>query len=228
MQPRAAILDVDGTLVDSNYEHVRAWHEVLDEHGYHVPQAAIHRGIGMGGDKLVPHLLRCEEDDPVVKQLGEAHGERFKERYLDEIRPLPCAREFVRRLKESGYRVCLASSAHRHELDRHVEKLGVGELLDGSTCKEDVSESKPEPDIFAAACERVGVEPANAVLVGDSVWDGEAGKKLQMTFVGLLTGGFGAEELRAASAAAVYPDLRALLEEWERSPFRRESLRAAA
>lgn len=219
MKPEAAFLDVDGTLVDSNYEHTRAWYRILCQWDLVFPEVRIHRAIGMGSDQLVPYLTGWERDDPRLKQLSEARGELFKEEYLPHIRPLPAATEFVRRLREAGYRICLASSAKEEEVEHYTRLLEIADLLDATTSHADVEATKPEPDLFQVASKKLGVPPAAAIVVGDSVWDGKAAAHAGMRFVGLGTGGFSAAELQDAGAVAVYNELPELLKCWESSPF---------
>jgi len=219
MKPLAAILDVDGTLVDSNYEHTRAWYRTLREWDLTLPQARIHKSIGMGSDQLVPHLTGWKRDDPRLEALSLARAELFQREYLAQIRPLPGATEFVRQLKESGYRICLASSAKSDEVKHYTELLAIGDLLDETTSDQDVEATKPAPELFDQACERLGVSPGAALVVGDSVWDGKAAERAGIRFVGLCTGGFSAAELREAGAVAVYAELPEVLARWDSSPF---------
>lgn len=219
MKAEAAILDVDGTLVDSNYEHTRAWYRILRDRDLIIPQARIHRAIGMGSDQLVPYLLGWEKSDSRLEPLSKARGELFQREYLTGIQPLPAATEFVRRLKASGYRVCLASSAKEEEVEHYTRLLGIGDLLDEKTSDADVDATKPEPDLFHTACQKLQVAPEAAIVVGDSFWDGKAAEHAGIPFVGVCTGGFSAAELEAAGAREVYADLPELLAQWTSSPF---------
>lgn len=216
---RAALLDIDGTLVDSNYEHVRAWYRAFAEQGITVAQAAIHGAIGMGGDKLVPHLLGRDADDPVAKKASEAHDGLFRRDYKDHIRPLPGVRAFLDRLRESGIAIALATSAKSDELEHYVALLGLEGQLAATVSQADVEQTKPAPEIFGAALERLGVDAAGAIAVGDTIWDGQAARHLGVRFVAVRTGGIGAGELREAGALAVYDDLQALVGDWARGPF---------
>lgn len=219
MRERGVLLDIDGTLVDSNYEHVRAWYRAFRDSGMVIPQAWIHRSLGMGGDKLVPHLLGCGADDPRIKALGSAHDRIFTAHFIDDIQPLPGVQEFIDHALRSGYRIALASSAGPAELDRYIALLHLEGRLAATVSKGDVSESKPAPDIFAGALERLGIARERCLAVGDSVWDVEAAAGAGVATVGLSTGGFDAAELRGAGAVAVYDDLPDLLRHWSSSPF---------
>jgi HAD superfamily hydrolase (TIGR01549 family) len=206
----AAILDIDGTLVDTNYHHAIAWHRALQRHGCTVPLWRLHRHIGMGGDQLVASVA----GEDFEREHGDAARDAEKEEYeklIDEAVPLPEARELIGDLRDRGCRVVLASSAKQHEVEHYVGLLG-GEDLP-TTASGDVEQTKPEPDLVEAALEKVGGTPA--IMIGDSVWDCEAAKRAGLRCFGVLTGGFSREELLEAGAEEVYTslgDLRADLE----------------
>jgi HAD superfamily hydrolase (TIGR01549 family) len=210
VQP-AAILDVDGTLVDTNYHHALAWYRAFRSRDVTLPLYRIHRHIGMGGDQLVAALAGAEFDREHGDAVREREGELYME-LIDEVCPLAGARQLVVDLKDRGHAVVLASSAKRHEVDHYLDLLDARELVDGWTTSGDVARTKPEPDLIVAALERAGGGPA--VMVGDSTWDCEAAKRAGVPAIGVLTGGFSEQELRAAGAARVYErldDLRAEL-----------------
>lgn len=215
----AVLLDIDGTLVDSNYEHVRAWYQAFRRHDITIPEAWIHRSVGMGGDKLLPHLLHIDEDDPLVQTLADLQGVIFKEQYLAEIQPLPGVAPFVDRLVAGGSRVALATSAKEDELEHYVALLRLEGRVAATVSKADVEQTKPAPEIFAIACQKLDVAPERAIAVGDSVWDVAAARKLGLRLVGVCTGGFDRAELQTAGAAAVYDDLPDLLAHWSASPL---------
>jgi HAD superfamily hydrolase (TIGR01509 family) len=212
----AAILDVDGTLVDTNYHHAIAWYRAFRQHGVVLPLWRLHRHIGMGGDQLVAALAGEEFD--------ERHGEDVraaeKALYMSlivEVEPLEGSRELIETLKERGHAVVLASSAKPDEIDHYLDLLDARELADGWTDSGDVEQTKPEPDLVRAAIEKAG--GGDAVMLGDSTWDCEAAERAGVTTVGLLTGGFSEQELREAGAVEVFfslPDLRERLDE---TPF---------
>jgi membrane protein len=174
----------------------------------------------MGGDKLIPHLLRIGEDDPRVQTLGDRHDRIFREQYIDGIQPLPGVTPFIERLAAEGFRIALATSAKSDELEHYVALLHLDGRLAATVSKADVGQTKPAPEIFAIACQKLDIRPEQAIAVGDSVWDVEAAKRLNMRLVGVCTGGFGADELRAAGAT-VYRDLPELFAQWTDSPFSR-------
>jgi HAD superfamily hydrolase (TIGR01509 family) len=212
----AAILDVDGTLVDTNYQHAIAWYRAFRQHGVVLPIWRIHRSIGKGGDQLVRSL--------VGEAFDAEHGDdvRAAERalYLSlivEVQPLEGARELIADLRESGHPVVLASSAKADEVDHYIDLLDARSLVDGWTTSSDVERTKPEPDLVAAAIEKAG--GGKAVMLGDSVWDCESAKRAGIPTVGVLMGGFSERELLDAGATGVFDSLVALREKLADTPF---------
>jgi HAD superfamily hydrolase (TIGR01549 family) len=203
----AAILDVDGTLVDTNYHHALAWFRALREHGATVPLWELHRHMGMGGDQLVAAVA----GEQVDAEHGEDARATEKERYaelIDEVVPLPGAKDLLRTLQERGYRVILASSAKEEEIEHYVELLGADDVP--YTTSADVEATKPQPDLILAALEKIGGGPA--VMFGDSTWDCEAAERAGVRTVAVMTGGFGEDELREAGATEVHQRLEDLIE----------------
>jgi HAD superfamily hydrolase (TIGR01509 family) len=192
----AAILDIDGTLVDTNYHHAIAWFRAFRQHGVTLPLWRIHRHVGMGGDQLVAALA------------GEAAEKELYMALIDEVRPLEDARELVEDLKRAGRPVVLASSAKPDEVEHYLDLLDVRELADGWTDSSDVERTKPQPDLVAAAVEKAG--GGDAVMVGDSTWDCEAARRAGLDTVAVLTGGFSEAELIEAGAACVFHSLTEL------------------
>lgn len=218
MPPPAAILDVDGTLVDTVYHHALSWHRALSRHGQDVPVWRIHRHIGMGGDQIVVAL--CGEE--VERELGEAVRKAESEEFqplIDEVRPLPGARELVEELKRRGHGVVLASSAKEEELEHYLDLLDARELADDWTSSADVDATKPNPDLIQTALEKVGGGPA--VMFGDATWDAKAAARAGLPTVGVLTGGFGEAELRDAGADPVFESLHDLRERLDDTPLSR-------
>jgi HAD superfamily hydrolase (TIGR01509 family) len=214
----AAILDVDGTLVDTNYQHALAWYRAFRRVGEVLPIWRIHRHIGMGGDHLVAAL--CGED--VEEEKGDAIRDVETELYLEligEVEPLRGARELIRDLKERGHAVLLASSAKADEVEHYVDLLDARELADGWTTAADVDATKPEPDLVEVARREAG--GGVAVLVGDSTWDCEAGKRAGVETIAVLTGGFSEQELLDAGAVCVYESIDELRRSLDETPLGR-------
>jgi HAD superfamily hydrolase (TIGR01509 family) len=202
--PPAAILDVDGTLVDTNYQHALAWYRAFRQHGEVLPIWRIHRHIGMGGDQLVSALCGDEVDE----QKGDVIRDAEKGLYgdlIEEVEPLHGAGELIRDLKERGHAVVLASSANPDEVEHYVDLLQARELADGWTTAADVDATKPEPDLVEAALRKAG--GGAAVMIGDSTWDCEAAKRAGVETIAVLTGGFSEQELLDAGAARVYESI---------------------
>ncbi len=211
--PRAAVLDVDGTLVDTNYHHALAWYRAFRKHDIVLPVWRLHRHVGMGGDKFVSAVAGDDVEERLGEELRE-EWERLFDEVIDEVSPLEGARELMTDLKERGHAVVLASSSIERHLDHFLDLLDVRELLDGWTTKDDVEATKPEPDLVVAAMEKA--QGDGAVMVGDSTWDCEAAKRAGIETIAVLTGGFSEAELRDAGAVAVFhsmQDLRARLDD---------------
>jgi HAD superfamily hydrolase (TIGR01509 family) len=212
----SAILDIDGTLVDTNYHHAIAWYRAFRQHGHLLPIWRIHRHIGMGGDQLVTALLSAE----VEEQEGDDIRAAEKALYLamiEEVAPLRGARALIQDLKDRGHAVVLASSAKAVEVDHYLDVLDARGLADGWTTSADVEATKPEPDLVLAALEKAGDGPA--VMVGDSVWDCEAAGRAGVETIAVLTGGFSEAELKDAGAAAVFHSIDDLRIKLDDTPF---------
>jgi HAD superfamily hydrolase (TIGR01549 family) len=202
-----AILDIDGTLVDTNYHHTIAWHRAFRAHGFTVQGWRIHRHIGMGGDQLVATLVGKEAD----AEHGESIRDAEKQAYMaliGEVVPLEGARELIMDLRERDHTIVLASSAKPDEVEHYLDLLVVRDVVTDWTSSGDVDKTKPEPDLLKAAMEKAGGE--DAVLIGDSVWDCEAAKRAKVPTIGLLTGGFSRDELEAAGASVVFESIEEL------------------
>jgi HAD superfamily hydrolase (TIGR01509 family) len=205
--PTAAILDVDGTLVDTNYHHAIAWYRAFRRHGLVLPIWLIHRHIGMGGDHLVEALCGREVEDRQGDDIRAAESELYLA-LIEEVAPLAGARELICDLKHRRHPVVLASSAKAHEVEHYLELLGARELVDGWTTSADVDATKPAPDLVETALDKAG--GGEAVLVGDSTWDCEAARRAGIATVGVLTGGFSEQELRDAGALVVFDAIEEL------------------
>jgi HAD superfamily hydrolase (TIGR01549 family) len=212
----AAILDVDGTLVDTNYHHAIAWYRAFRQCGLVLPVWRIHRHIGMGGDQLVGALGGQRVEDEKGDDIRAAEKVLYRE-LIDEVEPLEGARDLIEDLKRRGHAVVLASSAKQEEVDHYLDLLDARELADDWTSSSDVEATKPQPDLVQAAIDKAG--GGDAVMVGDSVWDCEAAKRAGVETVAVLTGGFSAAELREAGALAVYHSIEELRESLAETPL---------
>jgi HAD superfamily hydrolase (TIGR01549 family) len=216
MAPPAAILDIDGTLVDSNYFHAIAWYRAFRAHGHTLPMWRIHRAIGMGGDQMIAALL----SDEVEEQEGDDVRDTETEQYMaliNEVRPLEGARGLIEDLKRSGSQVVLASSAKPDEVDHYLDLLDARELADAWTTSGDVEQTKPAPDLVESALDKVGGGPA--VMVGDSVYDCEAAHRAGVETIAVLTGGFSDSELLKAGARIVFASIVELRERLSWTPL---------
>jgi HAD superfamily hydrolase (TIGR01509 family) len=205
----AALLDVDGTLVDTNYHHAIAWYRALRQHDAIVPIWRVHRHIGMGGDQLVAAVA----GDEVEEEHGDDIRDAEKALYMamiEEVEPLDGARDLILDLKERVDQVVLASSAKADEVEHYVDLLDARELADGWTTSADVESTKPAPDLVESAIDKAGAD--EAILIGDTPWDVEAAQKAGIETVAVLTGGFSEQELSEAGAIAVYESITDLRE----------------
>jgi HAD superfamily hydrolase (TIGR01509 family) len=213
-----AILDIDGTLVDTNYQHAIAWFRAFIAHDIVRPIWRIHRHIGMGGDQLVTAL--CGED--TERELGDKIRDAEKEEYgklIGEVRTMEGSRELIATLKDRGHVVVLASSAKEDEVDAYLDLLDARELADAWTTSADVDATKPEPDLVRSALERVQAAADDAVMVGDTPWDVEAAKRAGVGTLAVVTGGFAEQELREAGAVDVFESVADLLERLDTTPL---------
>jgi phosphoglycolate phosphatase-like HAD superfamily hydrolase len=203
----AAILDVDGTLVDTNYQHAIAWYRAFREHGVVLPIWRVHRHIGMGGDQMVPALCGDEVERDRGDDIRAAEKDLYGE-LIGEVEPMAGARELISELGERGHSVVLASSAKPEEVEHYVDLLGAREFAESWTTQADVDATKPAPDLVRAALDRAG--GARGFMIGDSAWDCVAAGRAGVATLAVLTGGFADAELRDAGASAVFESLEEL------------------
>jgi HAD superfamily hydrolase (TIGR01509 family) len=214
-----AILDIDGTLVDTNYHHAIAWYRAFRQHEIVLPLWRIHRHIGMGGDQMIGALT----DERTEQEQGDDIRAAEKALYLaliDEVETMEGSRELIERLKRSGHTVVLASSAKQDEVDHYLDLLDARELADAWTSSADVEATKPEPDLVKSALEKAGGRDGQAVMIGDTPWDIEAAKRADVPTLAVLTGGFGVDELREAGALDVFESVGELCTKLEQTPLR--------
>ena len=213
---QTAILDIDGTLVDTNYQHAVAWYRAFRQNDIVLPVWRIHRHIGMGGDQVIAALT----DEQTDEEKGDDIRDAEKALYLamiEEVEPLEGARELIKRLKEAGKTVVMASSAKGNEVEHYLDLLEARELADDWTTSSDVEATKPEPDLVLTALEKV--EGSEAVMVGDTTWDIEAARNAGVETIAVMTGGFGEDELREAGAIAVFESVQELRERLGETPL---------
>lgn len=214
---RAVLFDIDGTLVDSNDLHTEAWDMVFREAGVAIDRATIRGQIGKGGDLLVP-ALAPDLDEAAQERVAERHGEVFKERFLDRVRPFPQAHAILERAHAAGLKVAIASSASQGELDHYLKLLDAEKLVDATTTIDDVGTSKPAPDIFSVVLDKLpGVTPAEAMVIGDTPFDIESASKAGVATIAVRSGGF--DDAALKGAAAIYDDIADLLARWRDSPL---------
>jgi HAD superfamily hydrolase (TIGR01509 family) len=206
---KVVVLDVDGTLMDTNYLHTEAWARAFEEAGHRVPRVKLHREIGKGAELLIRNFV---DDDEAVEEIQNLHSE-FYEGFQKFGHPLPGAKELISSLKERGYEVWFVTSAKDEELEHHMQELEAEDRIDGVVNSSAVDNPKPAPDIFEEALRRAGATAEETVAVGDALWDVEAAREAGIRTVAVLSGGaFDKEDLKEAGAVAVYEDCAALLE----------------
>ena len=207
----AFVFDVDGTLIDSVDLHARAWQETLGHFGFEVPYEQVRGQIGKGGDQLMPVFVPADRLDDIGERIEEYRAELFKREYLPRAKPFPAVRDLFQRIRRDGHRIALASSAKADELEQYKRLLHVDDLIDAETTSNDVESSKPCPDVFEAALQRMGVEPDQALVVGDTPYDAIAARRAGVRVVGVLCGGFPETDLRDQGCVAIYRDPADLL-----------------
>jgi HAD superfamily hydrolase (TIGR01549 family) len=213
---KPAILDIDGTLVDTNYQHAVAWYMAFRQHDVFLPVWRIHRHIGMGGDQLVAALAGEEFDERSGDVVRAAHDALYLAS-IQSVSVLEGARALIVDLKERGHPVVLASSAKQREADHYLDLLDGRELVDAWTTSADVEETKPSPDLVRAALRKLGRD--DGVMVGDTPWDVKAAASAGVPTIAVLTGGFCADELREAGASNVFPSIDELRGRIEETPL---------
>jgi HAD superfamily hydrolase (TIGR01509 family) len=202
---KAAIFDIDGTLLDSVDLHALAWQEAMLKFGHDVSFEQARSQIGKGGDKLIPVFLSEDEQRDHGKELEEWRSKRFKTEFLPLLRPFSAVPDLLRRVRDAGLQVAIASSAKKDELGKYLEIARIADLVHVTTSSDDAEESKPAPDIFEVALEKLGIEGADAVAIGDTPYDAAAAGKAKIATIGVLCGGFTENSLRQAGCLEIYP-----------------------
>ena len=214
-----AILDIDGTLVDTNYHHTISWARAFARHDRVLALWRIHRHIGLGGDQLVSAVAGEQTEDELGDSIRDAEAEEYM-RLIDEVAPVDRARELIVALKDRGHQVVLASSAKAQEVDHYLDLLDARDLADAWTTSADVTSTKPAPDLVHAALQSVGAGNEDAVMVGDTPWDVRAAEQAGVQTITVITGGFSEAELRESGAVAVYESVADLLGDLDQTRLR--------
>lgn len=217
--PKAAIFDVDGTLIDSVDLHALAWQQAFAKFGRQVDYAQVRGQIGKGGDKLMPVFLTEREQKDFSEELEKWRAQLFKTDFLPLVRPFAAVPELFRRARSVGLKIGIASSAKKSELDRYLDIARVKDLIDEATSSEDVEQSKPAPDIFQVALKKLNLDGRDAIAIGDSPYDAQSARKCGVATIGLLSGGFAEADLRDAGCKSIYPGPAALLACFKGSPL---------
>jgi HAD superfamily hydrolase (TIGR01509 family) len=214
---KVAILDVDGTLVDSNDLHAWSWVEALGAEGHATRFELVRPLIGMGGDRLMPKVSGLSEDSAKGERISERRKKLFREKFLPQVKPFDGVRDLLLEMKKSGLRLFVASSSGADLLDPLLERAQVRDLIDGTTSKDDAGSSKPAPDLIKAALKQAGVRPEEAIMLGDTPYDIEASLRANVRIVALECGGWSKEQLK--DAHAIYRDPADLLKSFDTSAF---------
>jgi len=219
MAPFAVILDVDGTLVNSNDAHAQAWVDAFNEAGIDVSHDRVRRAIGMGGDKLMPHVAGIREDSREGSRISKRRGEIFREHHLPRLSAFPLVRDLVQQFTTEGYTVVVASSAQADELDELLKIAGIADLIATTASSSEAKRSKPDPDIVQSALQRSGARADRAIMLGDTPYDVEAALRAGVAIVGVECGGWGADDLRGA--VEVHPGAAGIYGHYDESAFAR-------
>lgn len=220
----ALLCDIDGTLVQSNWLHAEAWRLAFAEMGIALEQEDVRRQIGKGGDELIPVFVPWWQREQVEEPLKRYRKFLFGQDFMPQVKPLPQAREFLARVKQAGIRIALASSADKDDLLIYKKIVGMDGLVDEETSADDADRSKPHPDIFSAALERLKLPAKKCIALGDTPYDAEAAGKAGLRTIGVTTGGWSHEELMAAGCVEVYESVAELLARFEESALVRQGL----
>jgi HAD superfamily hydrolase (TIGR01509 family) len=215
----AILCDIDGTLVESNWLHAAAWKDAFAVAGFDLDVEAIRRQIGKGGDQLIPVFIPFWRRRILEEPLKTYRSFLFKTQYLQQVHPFPNTRELFHRMKKSGIKTALASSANRDELETYKAIARISDLVDVSITADDVDRSKPHPDIFQAALQELRSKPSSVLALGDTPWDAESAGRIGVRTVGVTTGGWSVQQLYDAGCIEVYQDISDLLQNFERSAF---------
>lgn len=220
---KAVLCDIDGTLLESNWLHAAAWRDAFSLIGVKLELEEIRRQIGKGGDQLVPYFVPWWKRDFVDEPLKSYRKCIYEQDYMPQVKPLAGARDLLQRMKQAGIRVALASSSKKDELEYYKRLANIEDIVEKNTSADDAEKSKPYPDIFQATLKKLGIEPAEALALGDTPYDAEAAGHAGVWTVGVTTGGWSEKELLYAGCVEVWKDVAELLDNFDRSAFMRLS-----
>jgi len=215
---QGVLLDVDGTLVDSNNQHAQAWVDALAEIGIDVPFDAVRRSIGMGGDKLLPQVAHVEKDSPQGEKAANLRKEIFKAKYLAQVKAFPQTRDLLQRMKDVGLKLVVASSSEKEEVEALLQIAGVAHLIDAMSTSQDVGSSKPAPEPIEVALKKAHLQAEQVLMLGDTPYDIEAAARAQVKTIALRSGGWQDSDLE--KAVAIYADPADLLAQFAQSPLK--------
>lgn len=218
---KAVLCDLDGTLLDSNHFHAAAWQRTFENFGFAADYQAIVKQIGKGGDHLIPAFVPEDRVEALQEDLKNFRTDLFHREYMDRIVPFSDAKNLLKRMRQEGLRISVASSTNKEDLHAFLMLLRIHGLVEQHTTADDAQKSKPEPDIFEASLKKLEIGPDDALALGDTPWDVEAAGKAGVKTVALTCGGWTEEDLRDAGAIAVYRDPADLLRQFDGSPFTR-------
>jgi HAD superfamily hydrolase (TIGR01509 family) len=217
---KAAIFDIDGTLIDTVDLHAEAWVKALRHFGHEIAFPDLRSQIGKGGDQILHGLLPPEVIEKRGDTIKDFRSDLFKREYLHRAHAFPGVRELFERVRAAGQKAVLASSGNADEVETYKRIAGIADLIDSATSSDDAERSKPFPDIFEAALAKLApLMPDEAVVIGDTPYDAEAARKARMKSIGVLSGGFTEQALRDAGCIAVYRDVEDLLHRYDNSPL---------
>lgn len=211
------ILDVDGTLIDSNDAHTHSWVEAMATYGYHVAFDRVRPLIGMGGDKVLPETIHVGKDSEQGKAISQKRAEIFKERYLPHLQAFPGAKELIEQMRKHGLKVAIASSAKPDELQDMLRLVGAQDLIEQKTSSKDAPRSKPDPDVMEVTLERIDLPADEVLMIGDTAYDIEAAQKVHVGTIAFRCGGWKDADL--AGAIAIYDGPADLLAHFDSSPL---------
>ena len=212
---KAIIFDLDGTLVDSVDYHAQAWVKAFKEYGYDIPFEKVRQEIGKDSKFLIEDLLPAEEAQKHKSDLADYHDKYYQDNFLEKVQPFPQVKELFEAIKKDGIKTILASSAKKEMVEHYKKLLDIKDLVDGATSTDDVDKSKPEPQIFQSALEKLGdLSTEEVIAVGDSPYDAIAAAKISLRTIGVLAGGFERETLTQAGCVAIYQDPADLLDNY--------------